>query len=277
MLLGYMEQTQIYNSINFTLVNRDLGSGAMANTPSIAIRRSTFFCPSPPLPVGSQESGRPFPGNNYFASVGPSLEWGEWQGSNAPTGIFRGTGFPNQPTWKSNGGAIGLRDITDGSSNTIAFGEWRTGDNDSNKLSLPQDIIGRVPYTGTAGTNFPGGGQANFQTWITQCAGAAKASVGQWQTNYSGMANNWDQGMYGYAFGNTLLAPNPPYPNCRTCTWDGDLDCAGMYGLSSFHPGGGNVLLGDGSVRFLKSSTNTLTIWALGTRAGGEVLSADSY
>jgi hypothetical protein len=33
----------------------------------------------------------------------------------------------------------------------------------------------------------------------------------------------------------------------------------------------------DGSVKFLKDSTNLQTIWALGSRAQGEVISADSY
>jgi prepilin-type processing-associated H-X9-DG protein len=50
-----------------------------------------------------------------------------------------------------------------------------------------------------------------------------------------------------------------------------------VYGLSSRHPGGANVLMCDGSVRFLKDSTSIQTIWALGSRAGGEILSADSY
>ena len=45
----------------------------------------------------------------------------------------------------------------------------------------------------------------------------------------------------------------------------------------SYHPGGVNTLLADGSVRFVKSTINGMTWRALGTVAGGEVISSDSY
>jgi hypothetical protein len=35
--------------------------------------------------------------------------------------------------------------------------------------------------------------------------------------------------------------------------------------------------MADGSVRFLKDSTSLNVIWALGSRAGGEIISADAY
>jgi hypothetical protein len=35
--------------------------------------------------------------------------------------------------------------------------------------------------------------------------------------------------------------------------------------------------MGDGSVRFVKNSISPQTWWALGTRAGGEIISSDSY
>ena len=284
MLLPNIEQTQVYNSCNFAIINKDTGAGAGANFTAIGARISAFLCPSAPLPQGSQDSGKPHTGNNYFASTGPNLDWTEWAGTNAPRGIFRQTGSA-EFGWMPSGGPIGIRDITDGTSNTIAFAEWRSGDYDSNKLTIPQDIISRIAYpsgvTYVPDPNAANQGQANFLQWIRSCAGAAPASTqgggDAWRTNYSYLGSDWFQGMYGYTFGNTLLAPNPQYPNCRSCTWDGDLDCPGMYGMSSFHPGGGNVMMADGSVRFLKSTTNMVTVWALGSRAGGEVLSSDSY
>jgi len=47
--------------------------------------------------------------------------------------------------------------------------------------------------------------------------------------------------------------------------------------FDSLHPGGANVLMGDGSVRFVKQSINLLTWQAMSSRAVGEVISGDSY
>jgi prepilin-type processing-associated H-X9-DG protein len=48
-------------------------------------------------------------------------------------------------------------------------------------------------------------------------------------------------------------------------------------GFKSKHPGGCNFLFVDGSVHFLKQSINIFAYCALGSRNGGEVVSADSY
>jgi prepilin-type processing-associated H-X9-DG protein len=48
-------------------------------------------------------------------------------------------------------------------------------------------------------------------------------------------------------------------------------------GFGSYHPGGANFALADGSVRFVKGSTDYRVLGALGTRAGGEVVSASDF
>jgi len=48
-------------------------------------------------------------------------------------------------------------------------------------------------------------------------------------------------------------------------------------GAKSKHPGGANFCFADGSVHFLKNSISLATYCALGSRAGGEVISSDSY
>jgi prepilin-type N-terminal cleavage/methylation domain-containing protein/prepilin-type processing-associated H-X9-DG protein len=274
LMLGYLEQSALYNACNFQVINRDNGSGAPMNWTIVNTRLDIFLCPSSPVAVGAHDpfptsAGFPAglsrrPGNNYFGSVGPTLNW---TGSSF-TGIYGTDGPP-----------ISTRDVADGTSNTIAFGEWKTGDFDASRLSQ-QDIVNPVPWNGGTGSgyNLPQA-QGTFQAWLTSCGGVYQTSnVGaDGNKNKSGIGSDWVMGMFSYSLGNTLLPPNPQYPNCRTCTWNGDNDCPGMYGMSSYHSGGGNIAMADGSVRFLKSSTNMLTVWALGTRNYGEAISADAY
>jgi prepilin-type processing-associated H-X9-DG protein len=67
-------------------------------------------------------------------------------------------------------------------------------------------------------------------------------------------------------------------PNLQSCElggpWFGE---RGAVTASSRHPGMVNVLLCDGSVRAVANSISPQTWWALGTMAGGEVISSDSY
>jgi prepilin-type processing-associated H-X9-DG protein len=289
-LLGYFEQTPVYNSINFALVSHGDGNthGDLVQVTAITSRIASLLCPSSPLPAGTYY-GKNIPGNCYFACVGSSLMWvGNAGGANNGIFMFGGGSGPvaqGYPPGAQSAPARGVRDVTDGTSNTIAFGEWRLGDQDTSRLSI-QDVVNPVawPANGNclwnSGASMPAGSAALLQ-WLPMCAGTAPSTTGHgnngWEYNMSYLGQAWNQGMFGWTLGNTLLAPNPPYPNCRTCPWYGDWDCPGMYGLSSFHPGGGNVAFADGSSRFIKSSTAMQTVWALGSRAQNEVLSSDSY
>lgn len=79
--------------------------------------------------------------------------------------------------------------------------------------------------------------------------------------------------------------------HCNVLNTDPDPD-GGLDDYSSRHPGGANFVFADGSVHFLKSvlmnsrqrpdgstiySPSSLVLQALGRRAGGEVVSADTY
>ena len=70
---------------------------------------------------------------------------------------------------------------------------------------------------------------------------------------------------------NAYVAPNSKIPDCENTHENGNL------AMRSRHSGGINALLADGSVRFIKDSVNEMTWWALGSKAGGEVISADAY
>jgi prepilin-type processing-associated H-X9-DG protein len=64
-------------------------------------------------------------------------------------------------------------------------------------------------------------------------------------------------------------------PNTRSCGFF--IVNRAVMPPSSYHPGGVNMLSGDGSVKFIKNSINLQTWRGLGTRNGGEVISADAY
>jgi prepilin-type processing-associated H-X9-DG protein len=67
----------------------------------------------------------------------------------------------------------------------------------------------------------------------------------------------------------------PNKPACAVAASFGNVDS--FIGPGSSHPGGANVLLLDGSVKFIKDGIALANWNALGTRAGGEVLSADAF
>src|SRR5262245_35715781 len=86
-VLGYLEQTALYNAINFNTLNRwtDANNHSLLGT-----RIASFLCPSSPLAKGNVACDNLIksPGNNYFASVGASLRWRVYGTSFPPNGLF---------------------------------------------------------------------------------------------------------------------------------------------------------------------------------------------
>ncbi len=279
-LLGYVEQQALYNAANFSIgcyndIYCEEVNGTVTET-----RIAAFLCPSGPLPTFSLWAGSSnptpgvpvpgAPGNNYLGSMGSSLEFDAAQTGGPPNGVF---------FYSSSGNTIGLSNITDGSTNTVAFTETKVGSGNANVITPSTDLvfIGNFP-TGIA-RNTPqmalsAAGATAFQQWHAKCAsGIATANRGG-HTVYTGQS--WAYGIVGYSLGNVLQPPNPPSPSCNT-NGTGASQNPGSLNMTSFHPGGANVLMSDGSVRFLKNSTNIQTVWALGSRSQGEIVSADAF
>jgi prepilin-type processing-associated H-X9-DG protein len=70
-------------------------------------------------------------------------------------------------------------------------------------------------------------------------------------------------------------------PNQKACFFQNDVPWGvtdhTLVGASSYHPGGVNVGFLDGSVKFIKDSISYQTWGSIATKAGGEIVSADSY
>jgi prepilin-type N-terminal cleavage/methylation domain-containing protein/prepilin-type processing-associated H-X9-DG protein len=276
-MLASLEQQTLYNAANFSIGCYNDTVCELINSTCTRTRLSAFLCPSCPVPTfdlfagaSNDPAGSPdAPGNNYLGSLGSSLEYDASMTGGPPNGLF---------VYNPNGGVIGLRDVQDGSTNTIAFTETKIGTGITTKITPATDFvfIGNYPTGVTRNTpqmTMPAGG-APFQQWVVKCsAGIATASRGG-HAVYTGQS--WAYGIVAYTLGHVLQPPNPAYPSCST-NGTGAGQNPGSVNMTSYHPGGANVLLTDGSVRFLKNSTNIQTIWALGSRAGGEVISADAY
>jgi len=281
MMLQYIEGGTIYNALNFNTTSIDTGSGEglVQSTATGAIINS-FLCPSDTPYTGMQYSnGASYkaPGNNYFASVGASLNQ---DGISKAQNVNVGPAIPNG-VFNYCGAPSSVATITDGTSNTIAFSEWLVGDNVKGTFNFKKDIV-RVGATfppgdsdGSINNLMPIGG-AGLNTWLVQtCAAQGQANAG---TQLSFRGDVWCEGIFAHTLGNILTGPNAPYPSCDINIGGGDTDDSyGYFGMQSNHPGGCNVLMADGSVRFLKNTVNQLTVWALASAAQGEVISADQY
>jgi prepilin-type N-terminal cleavage/methylation domain-containing protein/prepilin-type processing-associated H-X9-DG protein len=279
-ILPMLEQDALYNAGNFLVKCLNSTTGCYMNSTVTLTRLNHFLCPSstPLHSLGTETAPMTThfaPGNNYFASTGSSFDWDAGQTKGPPNGVFYLVQGKASPTRLSL--------IRDGLSNTIAFGEWKGGSGNINKLTVGSDVIfvGVYPQGVTRNTSITSMPALNavLPQWLEQCRQVAGNSANRFARTPV-LGENWAIGINNYSLGNLLLPPNSPYPNCVPTTTgfsQGFVDVPGMWSLSSYHPGGANILLCDGSVKFVKDSTSQTVIWALGSRAQGEIISADAY
>jgi prepilin-type N-terminal cleavage/methylation domain-containing protein/prepilin-type processing-associated H-X9-DG protein len=258
-MLGYMEQIPIYNAINFNYppVASNIGS-ADANTVML-IRIKTFLCPS------DGKAGASFI-NSYMGSMGTSIGYITQSRS---SGLFAETVGHN------------IAGITDGTSNSIAFSEMRVGD-----PTQPDHYPGNGMDNVTAAANNPVGYFYNALTDLPDTLKFLQACDAAWQANlttqscYNSAGAYWAWGTPNMTLFQTIVPPSStqhPWASCRTDCLGCGTDSSHINNASSYHPGGCNVMFADGSVRFVKSSVSMQTWMQLGTIAGGEVVSSDSY
>jgi prepilin-type N-terminal cleavage/methylation domain-containing protein/prepilin-type processing-associated H-X9-DG protein len=314
-MLPFMEQTQIYNAINFSMGPRwgggggDIGASwngstadgdkwSVINASATANQINSFLCPSDTdlanltvykfIPNGpGQYVGR----HNYPINGGvnpfTSASGGAVNGmayipsfSAAVNDIYGiGSAKPNEmpggpvPFLQglSADGPVRIASVTDGTSNSAAFGEWIRGDGLLPKVSWvttpnAHDGLGHIYQTPSNSTDLIGVPNRDFQL--------AQICEQTTQQDYTWKGDWWIGDQFSYMHTQT--------PNRKSC-WYSDVGgrpyeaVANIVTASSRHPGGANICFGDGSVKFVKNSVNPMAWQAVGTINRGEVVSADAF
>jgi prepilin-type N-terminal cleavage/methylation domain-containing protein/prepilin-type processing-associated H-X9-DG protein len=261
-ILPQMEQASLYNAINFSRSN--IAASANPNTPAPGDANSTvwrtvvnsFLCPTDPSVANGVMSNMSWACTESYGQMVTGAvtcyvaNWGDMKTGNLTFDFYSSESPPGTgPNWGcggvfdgmfgdcSDGKAIRLAEVTDGSSNTFLVGECSPNMNGS---------LVWVNGDGTyASTVVPLNWKCDLHDGQVDPTDGSLCNLGVLNSFTTGL-HCWRNQTVNYAF-------------------------------KSYHPGGANFGFADGSVRFLKQSINPRTYNALGTRAKGEVLSSDSY
>lgn len=256
-ILSYIEQDNVGRQLDVTqvpLYNANTASYPLSQGNYLASITPVklFLCPSDPMngqnpnafaiqPNGSVSATDKYAGTNYVTCIGSgdgaTAAWGKYANSD---GMFGQT-------------PVNALAVTDGLSNTAAFSESTMG------TGMP-DSTGATPTDRARQVlTLPGSTVTDDVT----CAGGAVGGA-----IWSGMRGaKWIDGHYADANYNHHLMPNDSKWDCSNASHN-----PGQAAARSFHTGGVNVMLGDGSVRFVRDGISASTWRSLGTMAGGEVL-----
>jgi prepilin-type N-terminal cleavage/methylation domain-containing protein/prepilin-type processing-associated H-X9-DG protein len=243
----YLEQTNIYNSMDLTQPMYDATNTiTVPNQFAVVQKVGLFLCPSDRgVPVSSAYGVTNMGPTNYVANHGTGLTGGGYGSPIASDGIFPAvTG-------------VRISDITDGTSNTAAMSESILGDGAEISATQPGDETVAYKYLGFSGT-LPS--NAN-------CAGTPSSWNG-----YNRRGFMWASGEARCVSYNHYYTPNSKNFDCIANDPSMTYISVGYRTARSKHSGGVNILLADGSVRFVSDSIQLQTWQALGTRGNGEVV-----
>ncbi|WZO97595.1 DUF1559 domain-containing protein [Isosphaeraceae bacterium EP7] len=284
-LLSQMEQTVMANSLNWSVHG---GNGSLTygmNTTVLFTKLGTMMCPSEDQKVPTIQAGW----KNYRGNIGGPSPMNMWSGTmvcfkSDPQGFGSTTAGQNN----SNNSSFGVEGIADGTSNTALFSETLMGSGPPAGSVTLGTTKRKSTYLFVSGLNQAVdqgiNGSAAALLFVNTCknlpgttpakasgGGLAPASGNVWISGNANSGLMWD------AY-NHWMPPNSA--GCYNAA-DGNTEQWGNINdaqpPSSNHPGGVNMAMADGSVKFIKDTVSVPTWWALGTRAGGEILSSDSY
>jgi prepilin-type N-terminal cleavage/methylation domain-containing protein len=242
-LLPYIEQQNISSQINFTVKESNA-----ANDAARSYKISILLCPSDP--VGDVPPGTG--GTNYRFNQGYNILYSGIPDTD-PSKSNYGMPPADGPFWDNS--TVKLTHISDGTSNTAAMSEKLKGDWSNSIVTARSDTFLLLDYPN------------NPDWWNSSCDSLDITDLSR-QAN-SDLGQQWLQGSHsnsGYYHTNL--------PNRRSCKKPGGR-VATLAGSAHAGFGGVNVVLCDGSVRFVTNSVS-LSAWrALGSRNLGEVFTID--
>ncbi|MDG3008219.1 DUF1559 domain-containing protein [Paludisphaera mucosa] len=244
MILGNLEQTPLMNAYNFSQASSDSAWGGYAgvnvNLLGDAAANSTV--------VGTMVAG-------YTCPSDEDPEVVTYEPSN-PAAIYS-----RMNARRSNYGlsSAGYTDYECGPPNTSWLGAFYA--EKASSIAKLQDGSSNTILTGEMH-------QRHAQDWFGPYWGSG--------THTSTFARVARRGQWMWQF----YYPNAPWgdndcPGNRAACNPRNLTYAWVY--ASRHPGGVNVGMGDGSVRFIKNTINYDTFYSLTTIQGGEIVSADAF
>jgi hypothetical protein len=250
-ILPYIEQVPLFKAQKSHMSD---WAWTYANTLNTAV--PVFICPSsPPAPTrGSNSSSWDGPGTNYGWCSGSSIET-----------VWAGTRFNGVIAYQAD---RAIKDITDGTSNTIIVAEMLPGSNAAGGSGkYPYDIFytNNGLFTSIVNKDFP------TQAELDAIGTAAKNSPSGMRSNNGSM---WGWYAAAHASFTTAAPPNWSWPTAGgDCCPGGGHDWGyGIIPPRSMHTGGISVGMSDGSIRFISDTVDFVTFQRLGNRADGQVL-----
>lgn len=244
-LLPYLEQQNTFDLLTYKKCPGD-GKNKTARQTHIEV----FRCPADPNSLaGGYGSNHPGWGkNNYKGNAGSDT--GKMKsGKEQNNGIFVTDRF------------IAIKDITDGTSHTALFSEMSVGDGDDQMVT---------PFSDWYRIN---GGNKVLDVY-NECKALDPNSKRGASNQVSRSGRNWTWGNYIPTRYNHVMPPN---------TWSCSMgsggrldakvnDAGGATTATSWHGGGVNLVMADGSTHYIAEGIAVEVWWAIGSRDGGETL-----
>jgi prepilin-type N-terminal cleavage/methylation domain-containing protein/prepilin-type processing-associated H-X9-DG protein len=277
-ILPNLEQSVVFNAINWGLTFASIQNATVS-----VMTINTFLCPSDgnnptfTIVTSYNTSGQQAGQNNYANNLGTCLTF------NGNT--LDGPAYTLSSTGTTYGSTVSLASVLDGTSNTAIFSEWQKGKGSSQggNWNVYSNSTTTLNITSSPGSPMLTGASlgATLQQYSATCTTTSATPA------FTSKGAAWAFQSCGVGGGYSHMSP----PDKPACLFGGDtvttitntsasvpLDAiATMIGASSYHPGGVNVGMLDGSVKFVKDSISLQTWGSIATKAGGEVIDASSF